>query len=184
VSILNRLPWSHEKHQEKVAGWEEDRKKCIQSLPSKSERMPLLSDPTEQVKLDVEVFKVVADHFRHNLEIYWQQYLIFIAIQGAFLTVFTADKGSGSLDHRQEFMAGFGILLSALWAMIGWSRWRLIDLWREEVKRLDREVDRHLAFYWVETKVRDRPLGIPAYSSLLVPPIIAIGWLLLLLLQH
>jgi len=36
---------------------------------------------------DLEVFKVVVEHFRHNLEIFWQHYVLFIVIQGALLTV-------------------------------------------------------------------------------------------------
>jgi hypothetical protein len=148
-------------------------KETIASVPIPKDRN--LSEEA-QLEVDLEVFKVVVEHFRHNLEIFWQHYILFIAIQGALLTVAT-DKNSS--DPRKQALAGFGILLSAFWWWIGWRRWKLIELWREEVMRLDLVVDRHASFFSVETKVRRRPLGIPAFSALFLPPLIGIGWIVL-----
>lgn len=125
---------------------------------------------------DLEIFKVVVEHFRHNLEMFWQPYTLFILIQGALITVFTSTT---SLGRDRSALAVFGILLSAYWAWIGWTRWRLINHWRKEVMRLDLTVDRHLAFFWVETHAQRRPLLIPAYSALALPPLMAVGWIVL-----
>ncbi len=133
-----------------------------------------------QTDVDLEVFKVVVEHFRHNLEIFWQHYLLFLGIQGALITVFT---GRESSHKGQGALVIFGILLSVYWGWVAWTRWMLIDRWREEVKRLDLEVDRHLAFFWVETHVRRDPFLIPAFSALLLPLLIAVGWIVLSMLH-
>jgi hypothetical protein len=130
---------------------------------------------------DMEVFKVVVEHFRHNLTIYWQQFAFFSAIEGALVSVFGNIGSRSESEPTVRAVAIFGFVLSLFWWWTARGRWKLIDTWREEVRQLDLVVDRHSIFYRVERDLRQRPFLIPAFSGLFLPPVIALGWIVLII---
>jgi hypothetical protein len=130
---------------------------------------------------DMEVFKVVVEHFQHNLTMFWQHFTFFSVIQGALVSVFSSIGFRSESEPIVRAVAIFGFVLSLFWCWVAWGRWTLIDTWREEVRRLDLVVDRHSVFYRVEEDLRNRrPLLIPAYAGLFLPPVIALGWVVLI----
>jgi hypothetical protein len=129
---------------------------------------------------DLEVFKVVVEHFRHNLTIFWQHSNFFIAIQAALVSVFTSIGSSPESQSTVQALGIFGLLVSLFWWWVSFGRWMLIETWREEVKRLDVVVDRYLVFLRVETSAESRPYLIPAFIGLFLPPLIALVWMALM----
>ena len=129
---------------------------------------------------DMEVFKVVVEHFRHNLTMYWQHFTFFSAIQGILVSVFSSIESTPGSGTAVRAVAIFGLVLSLFWWWVARGRWKLIDTWRHEVRQLDLVVDRYSVFYTVEAQLRNRPWQIPAYSGLFLPPVIAIGWIVLM----
>jgi hypothetical protein len=145
---------------------------------------PEARDASEEQRqeADLEVFKVVVGHFQHNLTIYWTHSNFFIVIQAALVSVYA---GIGSLPGRHstvQALGAFGLLVSLFWYWVSLARWGLIERWRQEVELLDAAVDRYLVFLRVETHFEHRPLEIPAFVGLFLPPIIALAWIALIVL--
>jgi hypothetical protein len=133
---------------------------------------------TEEFNADLEVFKVVVEHLRHNLTIYWQQADFFILIQGGLLTAYTALTSKD--EDILQALGLFGIVLSVFWWWAAYGRWRLMNKWRDEVRSLDIAIDRHWAFYRVETAIKDnrgeKPF-VPAFAGLFLPWLIVLLWI-------
>jgi hypothetical protein len=139
--------------------------------------------PNEQTqRTDLELFKAVVEHFRHNLTIYWQHSNFFIVIEAALLSVFTGFETASERESIVPALGIFGILVALFWWWVSYGRWKLINIWRDELKRLDWRIDRHRAFFRGEVKSTRRTHLIPAFAGLFLPPLIALGWIALIVL--
>jgi hypothetical protein len=180
--ILRKGVWWHEKRDGTWLRWDAERQTWTpQTDPPPPPEGGKASDE-HPPQADMEVFKVVVEHFRHNLTTYWQQFTFFSAIQGALVSVFSNVGSRSESEPTVRAVAIFGFVLALFWWWTAWGRWYLIDKWREEVRQLDLVVDYHSVFYRVEKDVRERPRLIPAFAGLFLPPVIAFGWIALIAL--
>jgi hypothetical protein len=137
-------------------------------------------DPQYRLQADLEVFKVVSEHFRNDFRMVWEHSSLFVVIQGAFLSVFA----SISSDGRGEVADGLalvGIVLTLMWWWVVTGRMYLVDQWRVEMRNIDLRVD-HLAIYsTMEQRVTKRWfLDSTRVIARLLPPTFLVGWLILL----
>jgi hypothetical protein len=113
------------------------------------------------VDRDLEIFRITAEHFRHDLSALWTHSSYFLLIQGALFSVFASIIGprgadeQGLVSETQEalFIATVGLLFALFWGWVAWRRVKLIALWRENVMHLNGLVDRHGVYLRVEPSV-------------------------------
>lgn len=127
---------------------------------------------------DLEVFKLVQEHFRQDLRLYWERGNFYLLIEGVLASVFATlvAKGSAPVSLVVVSFGAFGLVLSVIWwlVMVGSLHW--IRQWRKEVIRLDGIVDRHQIWVRVETSVNSRPWASPSAVTRLLPLLFTLGW--------
>lgn len=136
---------------------------------------------SETLRRDLEVYGVVAAHFAHDLRIFWEQTSAFVAIDAALITVFVLATPQMQGIGAGVLLAMFGLVITAFWAWTAWVRVKLIDRWRENLKRVDMEVDRFKFFVQLESWLQEKPLlRSPTYTTKFLPWLIALIWVVLL----
>ena len=152
--------------------------------PRKVEQIQAPTEP-DVTDRDLEIFRLAAEHFRHDLNAFWTSASFFILIEGALVAVFAQAIGSrettqseGLATSLQEavFLASAGLFLSLFWGWASWRRRVLIQAWRNQVAHLDGVVDRHGVYLRIEQAVGTRKrFGPTAFTSTL-PWFVAAGW--------
>ena len=129
---------------------------------------------------DIAVFRVVSEHFRNDLMIFWQQTGLFLVAVGALLTLYMQASPASSLSW---FLGVLGILLTFFWFWVGWHRERLIDTWRGHLIKIDGLVDRYKFYVEVEQGVRNSPWTSPTKVTRFLPLLLVVAWLVLLVIR-
>ncbi|WP_328474789.1 hypothetical protein OHA21_16135 [Actinoplanes sp. NBC_00393] len=138
-------------------------------------------DSIQPDSLDIEVFKVVAEHFRQDLREYWVRNNMYLLITGILVSVFA------SLGNKEGYglaLPAFGLLVSVFWFAVAYGSTRWLQIWRDELCAIDREVDRFQVYYRVEQ--RRRVIGkvrSPSWITQFLPLAVGAGWLALLLVS-
>ena len=136
--------------------------------------------PNPPSEADIAVFRVVSEHFRNDLTIFWQQTAVFLVAVGALVAVFMQSK-AGSLVTW--VVGGLGIFLTAFWLWVGWKRARLIDIWRGHVMTIDQVVDQYKFYDQVERSMRSKPWDSPTTVTKFLPGLLVIAWIVLLIVH-
>ena len=135
---------------------------------------------------DLEIFRIVTDHFRHDITAFWNHSSFFLLIQGALVAVFSTAVGPQDPEKLNALMSArveavvlslLGLVLALFWWWVARGRRALIDLWREEVVHLDGVVDRHGVYRHVELHVRRHPWREPTVLTGHLPILVAACWL-------
>lgn len=135
----------------------------------------------EKLPADLEVFRVVSEHFRNDFRMVWEHSSLFILIQGAFLSVFASISEEGQADDVATALAWAGLVLAAVWWWVVLGRMRLVDLWRQAMRRADEQVDQLRIFVTLEKEVARSPLlDSTRVVAWFLPPIFVVGWAALL----
>ncbi len=137
---------------------------------------------------DLEVFRITADHFRHDLVALWNHSSYFLIIQGALFSVFAGIIGrsgrgaAGPVSTLNEglFIAIVGLIFALFWSWASWRRVKLIDLWRQNVIHLDGIVDRHGVYMRVEPRVAQRWWFGPSAFTARLPWLIVAMWIIVM----
>ena len=137
-----------------------------------------------RLKADVEVFKVVAEHFRNDFRMLWEHSSFFLIVQGGFQSVFVSVANRGAQRGVVTALGVLGFLLALMWWWVVTGRMHLVDLWRDQIVRLDEEVDRLGIFSEVERQVRGkRRFDSTWIIARFLPPAFAVSWVVLLLIR-
>jgi hypothetical protein len=135
---------------------------------------------------DLELFKSVVDQQRFVTKMFWEQATFFLVIQSALLTVVAQSLPKGK-DHPAQpwpllVLSILGLVLALFWAWVAWNRVWIIARWRDKVRYLDMEVDRHHIYEDVEALLERHWYRKPTSVTKFLPLFLAVCWLGLLAL--
>lgn len=128
---------------------------------------------------DLVVYQVVVDHFKQDTREFWTRANFFlVAHAGLFSAFVVAYPG---MAGRSNLM-GLGIPLLGLGTAIIWfivlkGAINFLQSWREQVIRLDKELDRFQCYVEVESLVKRNPLSSPSYVTQFLPLVFIAIWL-------
>lgn len=135
---------------------------------------------------DMELLKLTADHFRHDLVALWNHSSYFLIIQGAFASFFANAVGPQEASQevvvvtaRQEglLFAVVGLIFALVWSLVAHRRVVLIQEWRNNVTHLNGCVDRHAVYLRVEPRVGDKWWFGPSALTARLPWLVSALWL-------
>lgn len=161
-------------------------------MPGYPDRLPTVAPnevdctAVEQERRDatsLELLKIAAEHFRQDIAAHWTQASFFAVIQAAFISVFATAVGPHDAkgpelvgpELQAVGLACAGLIFAFLWLLMAQGRERYICLWRDQVVRLDRAVERKGVYETVEASARNDPLN-PTTLASAIPGIICWGW--------
>jgi len=125
---------------------------------------------------DIEVFKMVHEHFMQDVREFWQRSNFYLVVNAALVSVFA----SGEQSQLRVALAGVGLLISLFWFMVARGSIIWLRRWRAELMRLDDLVDRFGIYAQAERAVQSRPWESPSWITQWLPLAFGVGWLLLL----
>lgn len=128
---------------------------------------------------DLEIFKVVAEHYRQDLRLFWQRCNLYLIVHAALVSVYATIE-SASLA---PMLGVFGLVLSVFWYLVARGSFLWIRRWRAELTRLDRIVDRFQAFAQVEERGNAYPWLSPSWVTQWLPIAFGLGWMGLMALS-
>jgi hypothetical protein len=126
---------------------------------------------------DIEILKLVHSHFEQDLREFWVRNNMFLVVTSVLVSVFssTASRGGG----YAWVLSIFGLIVSIFWFAVARASVRWINAWREEVCRLDSQIDRFQALCRVERTVTMHRFRSPSWLTQWFPMMVSVGWFLL-----
>jgi len=138
----------------------------------------------EQDACDVEVFKMIASHFRQDLREFWNRANFYLLINAGLFSAFLIVYPALVKDHAMivTVVPILGITIATFWYFVLRGAVYWIERWREEVIRLSKELDRFQCYARVESTVKQRRSLSPSYLTKFLPLVFVITWLVILAL--
>ena len=145
-----------------------------------------VNGPTNGTDRDLEIFRISAEHFRHDLSALWNHSSYFLLIQGALFSVFASVLGGTVkpqeavlVSHRHEafLLIGVGLVFAVFWAWVAYRRVKLIEEWRKNMAHLDGCVDQHGVYLRVEPNVSAHWWYGPSAFTAKLPQLVILMWL-------
>ncbi len=121
---------------------------------------------------DLEMLKLASEHFRLDLQLFWQRSNLYLLLNTAAATVYV----SASQPALRPVLAAFGLITSVFWFLVlrGSAYW--IDRWRQELERLDPIASDHRFFTRMSQETVRKPWLVASEISQWLPVILTIGW--------
>lgn len=121
---------------------------------------------------DLEMLKLASEHFRLDLQLFWQRGSLYLLLTTAVATVYA----SASQPALRPVLAVFGLITSVFWFLVmrGSAYW--IDRWRQELARLDVIASDHRFFTRMSEETVRKPWLVPSEVSQWLPLVLAAGW--------
>jgi hypothetical protein len=136
-----------------------------------------------QLPWDIEIYKIVTEHFRQDVREYWTRANFYLLAQTGLFSVFTLSFTD--LIRYQAVVAisvtVLGLLVAIIWFMVLRGSIKWLQRWREQVCELDKELDKFLCYYKVEIYAKEKPYWSPSYVTQFLPLVFTIVWLIMLL---
>jgi hypothetical protein len=146
--------------------------------PAPEAEAPAAATPPSSV--DLEVFKMVAEHFNQDLREFWVRNNMYLFVTGVLVSVFAS---LGSNEAYRMALPAFGLLISLFWFAVSRGSYQWLRAWRNELCDIDLLVDRFQVFHRVERQVgRQRKMWSASWITQWLPVAVGIGWLALLIL--
>jgi hypothetical protein len=121
---------------------------------------------------DLEIFKLLSDHFQQDLREFWQRSNFYLVVSAALVSVFSAQ----SQDDLRLAIGSFGLIISAFWFLVARGSLVWIQLWRRELQDMDEIVDRRRVFSRSEANVSRHPWQSPSWVTQWLPAVFGLGW--------
>jgi hypothetical protein len=136
-------------------------------------------ESTEPSAADIEVLKMTAEHFRQDLREFWVRNNMYLVVTGVLVSVFAALGNKGAYPLA---LPAFGLLVSIFWFAVSYGSYRWLQIWRDELCRVDRELDRFQVFCRAEQRGgASRTVWSPSWVTRFLPVVMGVGWLALLI---
>jgi len=131
---------------------------------------------------DVEIFKIVTDHFKQDIREFWTRSNFYLLAQIGLFSVFVAtfSTSTGFKTTISISIAILGLVIAVFWFVILRGAIEWLRQWRNQVIKLDREIDRFQCYVEVESLVEQKLFLSPSYMIQFLPLIFVITWLLVL----
>jgi len=137
-----------------------------------------------QKTCDMEIFKIVTEHFRQDVREYWTRANFFLLAQTALFSAFLAFYPSLVAEQTilVSFVPIFGLALSLLWFFVLRAAIFWIGNWRDQVMALSGEVDRFNCYVKVESNFVKSPLKSPSYLTQFMPLLFGTAWIIMMII--
>lgn len=136
-----------------------------------------------QLTRDIEIFKIVTEHFRQDVREFWHRANFYLLAQTGLLSVFAATY-SGLIRYQPMIAVSItilGLVIAIIWFMVLRGAIKWLQRWREQVCKIDKELDRFQCYYEVEEFAKERPFLSPSYVTQFLPVVFVVAWLVMLL---
>ena len=131
----------------------------------------------KNLKRDIEIFKVVTDHLKQDTAQYWIRANFFLLAHAGLLSAFAVSfpslKGGIAVLRVIPILGAF---TAVFWLLVLRSSIKWIQLWREQVIRLDEELDPFRCYSQVESHASREPFSSPSYLTQFLPIIFLLAW--------
>jgi hypothetical protein len=160
--------------------------RCIENLISPIIFVAYMSEEERKVcevsQSDLVIYQLVVDHFKQDTREFWTRanfYLVAHAgLFSAYLVAFPAMKGGWNLVSVVIPLLGSGV--AVVWFIVLRGAITFLGRWRDQVIRLDKELDRFRCYVDVEALVKKNPLSSPSYVTQFLPILFGIVWITIL----
>ena len=131
---------------------------------------------------DIEIFKIVTDHFKKDVSEYWVRANFYLIAHAGLFSAFAATYSRETKGMVIIAIPIVGFIMAIFWFLVLRGAVKWIQRWREQVMLLDREIDRFQCYIRVEEFARQKPFLSPSYVTQFLPLTFMIIWLLILIL--
>jgi hypothetical protein len=152
------------------------------------------TEHTNQPGVDLVVYKSLHARFHHYINTTWTRTNFFFLVQAGFFTVFTgilASAANKAIPYliSIDFVMGFvGLAIACLWYIHARISLKFVKLWRGQVIKIDKVIDRRQHHAEVEEQLQTSLSGIQLVQWLCIIFIagwsVSLGVLLWLTLAH
>jgi len=128
---------------------------------------------------DLVFYQVVVDHFKQDTREFWTRANFFlVAHAGLFSAFVVAYPGmTGRLNLMSLSIPLLGLGTAIIWLIVLKGAISFLQSWREQVIRLDKELDRFQCYVEVEGMAKRDPLSSPSYVTQFIPLVFIATWL-------
>jgi len=89
----------------------------------------------------------VSDHYRNDFQLFWHRTNFFLLIYAGLFGFFVSKAFNvSSIQSFQVIVCIAGSALSLIWFLVSLSSINWIDVWRNEVVRIDRDINPYRSF--------------------------------------
>jgi hypothetical protein len=128
---------------------------------------------------DLVVYQVVVDHFKQDTREFWTRANFFLVAHAglfsAFVVAYPWMAGRFNLMSLSIPLLGLGTAI--IWFIVLKGAITFLQSWREQVIRLDKELDRFQCYVEVESLVKRNPLSSPSYVTQFIPLVFIATWI-------
>jgi hypothetical protein len=121
---------------------------------------------------DLEMLKLASEHFRLDLQLFWQRGSLFLLLNTAVASVYV----SASEAALRPVLAVFGFVTTVFWFLVMRASAYWIDRWRIELGMLDAIASNHHVFTRMSEESASKPWLVPSEISKWLPAVLAVGW--------
>jgi hypothetical protein len=134
-------------------------------------------------KHDLVVFQMVVDHFKQDTREFWSRANFFLVAHAGLFSAFVVTyQGLGtSLNFLSLSIPILGLGVAVVWFLVMRGAIFFLQKWREQVIKLDMELDRFHCYVEVESLVANSPYMSPSYITQFLPIIFGGIWLAILI---
>jgi len=142
-------------------------------------------DPEKEKQLvrDIEIFKIVTEHFRQDLREYWTRANFFLLAHAGLFSAFVVAYPTLAKDRPMIVMSIpiLGLFIAILWLLVLQTSIYWLDEWRKKVIKLSKELDRFQCYAEIERlSERKKRFLQPARIARFLPLVFMITWLAIL----
>ena len=136
----------------------------------------------KQQRIDMENFKIVADHFNQDLCEFWNRANFYLLTNAGLLSAFLIVYPTLMNEYLIIVLIVpiLGVSISVLWYLVLHGALYWIEQWRKQIIRLSKELDRFQCYASVETLVNRSKSKSPSYLTQFIPIVFLLAWIAIL----
>ncbi len=131
---------------------------------------------------DLVILQIVADHFKQDTREFWTRANFFLiahaGLFSAFAITYPGMASRWNIISVSIPLLGLGI--AVVWLLVLRGAILFLQKWREQVVKLDRELDRFQCYVEVESIATRTPFLSPSYITQFLPIIFGLVWFAIL----
>ena len=130
------------------------------------------------LKYEIEIFKVVTDHLKQDTAQFWIRANFYLVALTGLLSAFVLSyNGLRQQVGIFRVIPILGVFASIFWFVVMRNSITWIQMWREQVVKLDEELDPFRCYAEVESQAKRKPFSSPSYLTQFLPLMFMLTWL-------